>query len=94
MPDYRKGEKVRYKPVGGPESKTSEAVGIIREVATEPTQMTGRNVAASDEEPRYTVSYYFIQCVAGGANWGGKIENARTHKQSAIKESNILGPEE
>lgn len=56
----------------GPESKTSEAVGIIREVATEPTQMTGRNVAASDEEPRYTVSYYFIQCVAGGANWGGK----------------------
>ncbi|KAM0092950.1 hypothetical protein ACP6JD_003564 [Aspergillus fumigatus] len=72
MPDYRKGEKVRYKPVGGPESKTSEAVGIIREVATEPTQMTGRNVAASDEEPRYTVSYYFIQCVAGGANWGGK----------------------
>ncbi|GIK01632.1 hypothetical protein Aspvir_005670 [Aspergillus viridinutans] len=76
MPDYRKGEKVRYKPVGGPESKTSEAVGIIREVSTKPTQMTGRNVAASEDEPRYT------------------IENARTHKQSAIKESNILGPEE
>ncbi|GAQ04271.1 hypothetical protein ALT_1592 [Aspergillus lentulus] len=96
MPDYRKGEKVRYKPVGGPESKTSEAVGIIREVATQPTQMTGRNVAASDEEPRYTVSYYFLQCVAAELTltWGGKIENARTHKQSAIKESNILGPEE
>ncbi|RHZ48012.1 hypothetical protein CDV55_101429 [Aspergillus turcosus] len=52
---YREGEKVHYKPVGGPESKTSESVGVITEVSTQPTEMTGRHVAASEEEPRYTI---------------------------------------
>ncbi|KAI9928974.1 hypothetical protein AWENTII_001359 [Aspergillus wentii] len=73
---YRQGESVRYKPVGGPESKTSESTGVIREVSTSPTQLTGRNVAASEDEPRY------------------EIENLHTHKRSAIKESNIIGPAE
>ncbi|EAW09778.1 DUF2945 domain-containing protein [Aspergillus clavatus NRRL 1] len=76
MPEFRKGDSVRYKPVGGPESHTSETVGVIREVSTKPTQLTGRNVAASEEEPRY------------------EIENSHTHRRSAIKESNILGPAE
>ncbi|BDD57073.1 hypothetical protein MPDQ_007417 [Monascus purpureus] len=76
MPEYRKGDCVRYKPVGGPESKTSESVGIIREVSTQPTMLTGRNVEASSDEPRY------------------EIENRHTHKKSAIKEANILGPAE
>ncbi|KAJ5601734.1 hypothetical protein N7510_011268 [Penicillium lagena] len=76
MPAYRKGESVRYKPVGGRESHTSETVGVIRDVSTHDTSLTGRNVAASADEPRY------------------EIENERTHKRSAIKEANILGPAE
>ncbi|OJJ51683.1 hypothetical protein ASPZODRAFT_127799 [Penicilliopsis zonata CBS 506.65] len=76
MPQFKKGDSVRYKPVGGPESKTSESVGIVREVSTVPTQLTGRNVEASREEPRY------------------EIENSHTHKRSAIKEANIIGPAE
>jgi len=55
MPQFRVGQHVRYKPVGGPDSKTSESTGIIREVITEPGNMTGRNVAASPEEPRYEI---------------------------------------
>lgn len=80
MPEFRKGENVRYKPVGGmaalplallsfskksdelgPESKTSEAFGTIQEVSTENTNLTGRNVEASDDEPRYEVSIYYPQ---------------------------------
>ncbi|PYI10429.1 hypothetical protein BO78DRAFT_453799 [Aspergillus sclerotiicarbonarius CBS 121057] len=76
MPDYATGDTVRYKPIGGPDSKTAEAIGTIREVRTHPGTMTGRNVEASDEMPRY------------------EIENAHTHKRSAIKESSILGPAE
>ncbi|KAJ5105824.1 hypothetical protein NUU61_003171 [Penicillium alfredii] len=76
MPNYRKGERVNYRPVGGPQSNTSESIGVIREVATKSTQLTGRNVEASADEPRY------------------EIENEHTHKRSAIKESNILGPAE
>lgn len=39
----------------GPESHTSDSIGIIREVSTVPTNLTGRNVEASEEEPRYEV---------------------------------------
>lgn len=39
----------------GPESHTSQSVGIIREVSTVPTSLTGRNVEASEDEPRYEV---------------------------------------
>ncbi|RMJ23681.1 hypothetical protein PHISP_05440 [Aspergillus sp. HF37] len=56
MPEFRKGENVRYKPVGGPESKTSEAFGTIQQVSTENTNLTGRNVEASEEEPRYEIA--------------------------------------
>ncbi|KAJ6083146.1 hypothetical protein PENARI_c032G06176 [Penicillium arizonense] len=55
MPSYAKGQKVNYKPVGGAASNTSQSVGIIREVSTGNTNMTGRNVAASDDEPRYEI---------------------------------------
>ena len=40
----------------GPESKTSESAGIIKQVTTEPGVQAGRNVAASEEDPRYEVS--------------------------------------
>lgn len=41
--------------IPGPESHTSQSVGIIREVSTVPTNLTGRNVEASEQEPRYEV---------------------------------------
>lgn len=52
----------------GRESHTSESVGIIREVSTSNTTMTGRQVEATPEEPRYEVrspttkkqSWYFL----------------------------------
>ncbi|KAL1980693.1 hypothetical protein VTN96DRAFT_3643 [Rasamsonia emersonii] len=55
MPQYKVGQEVRYKPVGGPESKTSESVGIVREVITEPGFLTGRHVQASPDTPRYEI---------------------------------------
>ncbi|KAL2004338.1 hypothetical protein VTN02DRAFT_3132 [Thermoascus thermophilus] len=55
MPQYKVGQQVRYKPVGGPASKTSESTGVIREVITEPGQLTGRNVEATPENPRYEI---------------------------------------
>ncbi|KAJ5760868.1 hypothetical protein N7520_008024 [Penicillium odoratum] len=55
MPAFHEGQRVNYKPVGGPNSNTSTSVGIIREVATNPTTLTGRSVAASDKEPRYEI---------------------------------------
>ncbi|BCR85747.1 DUF2945 domain-containing protein [Aspergillus chevalieri] len=53
--EYDEGDVVRYKPVGGPDSKTSEAVGTIRSVATEDQNMTHRNVHASKQNPRYEI---------------------------------------
>lgn len=69
--EYDEGDVVRYKPVGGmpsllstekkdtnntgPDSKTSEAVGTIRGVATEDQNMTHRNIHASEQQPRYEV---------------------------------------
>lgn len=41
--------------IKGPESHTSESVGTIRQVSTTSTNLTGRNVEASKEEPRYEV---------------------------------------
>lgn len=77
----------------GPESKTSEAMGTIQQVSTVNTNLTGRNVEASEEEPRYEVRMSFP------GRWEGsdvrlQIENNRTKKRSAIKESNIIGPAE
>ncbi|KAJ5916380.1 hypothetical protein N7504_000395 [Penicillium tannophilum] len=62
-------------------SNTSASVGIIREIATKPTNLTGRSVVASDEEPRYQLT-------------GLQIENEKTRKSSAVKEANIIGPAE
>ncbi|KAF2275417.1 uncharacterized protein EI97DRAFT_467991 [Westerdykella ornata] len=55
MPQFKQGSSVRYKPVGGPESNTSESVGTIKSILTEHGQQAGRNVAASEEEPRYEI---------------------------------------
>ncbi|KAJ5541455.1 hypothetical protein N7494_006531 [Penicillium frequentans] len=77
MPMFHQGQRVSYKPVGGPDSNTSASVGVIREIATKPTNLTGRSVVASDEEPRYQV-----------------LRTKKTHKSSAVKEANIIGPAE
>lgn len=42
----------------GPASKTSESTGVIREVITQPGELTGRNVEATPENPRYEVRTY------------------------------------
>ncbi|KAI9830584.1 MAG: hypothetical protein M1826_004610 [Phylliscum demangeonii] len=55
MPQYKVGQKVRYKPIGGPDSNTSESTGTIKNVITEPGNMTDRNVDASEESPRYEI---------------------------------------
>ncbi|KAJ5467738.1 hypothetical protein N7475_005490 [Penicillium sp. IBT 31633x] len=47
MPQYKEGDKVSYKPVGGPNSRTSSSVGVVRET------MSGRS--ASDNETRYKI---------------------------------------
>lgn len=39
----------------GPDSNTSESVGTVKGVLTEPGNQAGRNVGASDEQPRYEV---------------------------------------
>ncbi|DAA79200.1 TPA_exp: hypothetical protein A8136_2985 [Trichophyton benhamiae CBS 112371] len=55
MPQYRQGQNVLYKPVGGPESQTSESVGCIMSVLTQPGTQAGRNVDASRSHPRYEI---------------------------------------
>ncbi|PYI24187.1 hypothetical protein BO99DRAFT_439501 [Aspergillus violaceofuscus CBS 115571] len=52
---YSNGQAIRYKPVGGPNSNTSESVGTIKGVLTEPGMQADRNVDASEENPRYEV---------------------------------------
>ncbi|KAM5493161.1 hypothetical protein McaMca56_006801 [Microsporum canis] len=78
MPQYRQGQNVRYKPVGGPDSNTSESIGCIMSVLTEPGTQAGRNVDASKSNPRYEVRY------------GLKVENQNTGKSTTIYEANIL----
>lgn len=82
MPQYKEGQTVRYKPVGGmysysplctlhsshpsgpllrleiplgPDSNTSESTGVVKSVLTEPGNQAGRNVQASEDDPRYEV---------------------------------------
>ena len=54
-PQYQKGQTVRYKPVGGPDSNTSESTGKITDVLTEPGVQAERNVQASEDRPRYEI---------------------------------------
>ncbi|KAI0386195.1 hypothetical protein F5Y04DRAFT_289906 [Hypomontagnella monticulosa] len=55
MPQYKNGQSVRYKPVGGPDSNTSESTGKITGVLTEPGVQADRNVQASPDDPRYEI---------------------------------------
>ena len=48
-------------PYQGPDSNTSESVGVILSVLTEPGVQADRNVNASEEDPRYEVSNNSIQ---------------------------------
>lgn len=58
MVQYKTGQTVRYKPVGGPGSNTSESTGRITDVLTKPGVQADRNVQASADEPRYEVCMY------------------------------------
>ncbi|UDD62817.1 hypothetical protein AFCA_010120 [Aspergillus flavus] len=42
-------------PMQGPDSRTSESVGTIQSVLTEPGNQAGRHVDASEENPRYEI---------------------------------------
>ncbi|KAI0971776.1 hypothetical protein F4678DRAFT_479210 [Xylaria arbuscula] len=55
MAKYSEGQIVRYKPVGGPDSNSSESTGVITNVLTEPGRQADRNVQASAREPRYEI---------------------------------------
>ncbi|KAF3483187.1 uncharacterized protein GIQ15_02511 [Arthroderma uncinatum] len=55
MPQFRPGQSIVYRPVGGPDSMTSDTIGTITGVLTHDGKQAGRNVAASDDEPRYEV---------------------------------------
>ncbi|KAJ7444723.1 hypothetical protein FB451DRAFT_1056188 [Mycena latifolia] len=82
MPQYKKGQTVRYKPVGelttffSLQANTSETVGTIQDVLTEPGVQSDPNVNASEANPRY------------------EIQNSNTSKMTTIYEQNILGLEE
>lgn len=104
MAQYKTGQSVRYKPVGGPDSNTSESTGKITGVLTQPGVQADRNVQASREEPRYEVSlpptylptYDIVPCRIGEVPladaWGNtKIQNDNTGKLTAVYEKNILG---
>ncbi|KAJ3526183.1 hypothetical protein NMY22_g10272 [Coprinellus aureogranulatus] len=54
-PQFKVGETVRYKPVGGRDSNTSESTGIIRDCITEPGRQADRNVNANEDNPRYEI---------------------------------------
>ncbi|PYH91844.1 hypothetical protein BO71DRAFT_384700 [Aspergillus ellipticus CBS 707.79] len=86
MPDYAEGDTVRYKPIGGPASKTAEAIGIIREVIPQATTTTASGTATTTGRSSGTAT--------GGEVLRYGIENSHTHKRSTIKESSILGPAE
>lgn len=52
-------------PLAGPESNTPTSVGTIMSVATEPRRISGHNVQASEEDPRYEVRITllpFVRC--------------------------------
>ncbi|KAB8071735.1 hypothetical protein BDV29DRAFT_159232 [Aspergillus leporis] len=55
MPQYRNGQSVHYKPIGGPDSKTPESIGTIKSVLTNSGNQAGRNVDASEDNPRYEI---------------------------------------
>ncbi|KMU86591.1 hypothetical protein CIHG_04379 [Coccidioides immitis H538.4] len=53
MPRFSEGQNVRYKPVG-------EHSPLILSVTTQPTRRAGRNIAASEADPRYQASYTYV----------------------------------
>ncbi|KAJ5887871.1 hypothetical protein N7495_007912 [Penicillium taxi] len=55
MAIYKEGDRVSYKPVGGPNSNTSASTGIIRGVTTTLTTLSGRSMTAMEQEPRYQI---------------------------------------
>ncbi|KAI1457090.1 hypothetical protein F4805DRAFT_458041 [Annulohypoxylon moriforme] len=100
MVQYKTGQSVRYKPVGGPDSNTSESTGRITDVLTKPGVQADRNVQASADEPRYEArissisSPYFSSYSFRGnysLHWNLSIQNDNTGKLTTVYEKNILG---
>ncbi|KAJ9644057.1 hypothetical protein H2201_004426 [Coniosporium apollinis] len=52
---YQEGDRVSYKPVGGPDSNTSISTGIILSVLKQDTEMDGRTMHASENHVRYEI---------------------------------------
>ncbi|KAI9027775.1 hypothetical protein DFJ74DRAFT_502736 [Hyaloraphidium curvatum] len=50
--EIKVGDRVEYHAVEG---GTQTSTGVIKEIVTEPTNVTGRNVKASEDEPRYVI---------------------------------------
>ncbi|RXW23111.1 hypothetical protein EST38_g2748 [Candolleomyces aberdarensis] len=57
-PQYQKGDSVKYKPIGGPDSNTPESFGEVKDVLTEPGRQADRNVQASEDNPRYEIQNF------------------------------------
>ena len=49
MTEFKPGDKVKWKSHGG------EAVGHVERKITEETELAGRKVSASEDEPQYLV---------------------------------------
>jgi hypothetical protein len=86
MYQFKEGDKVNYKPVGGMmnfiynvyihEPQANQATTGANSKTNKSVGVIREITTASDNEPRY------------------RIENMNTHKSSSIKEGNIEGPAE
>ncbi|KAI1448274.1 hypothetical protein F5Y02DRAFT_415004 [Annulohypoxylon stygium] len=90
MVQYKTGQTVRYKPVGGPGSNTSESTGRITDVLTKPGVQADRNVQASADEPRYEYNDRGAD-VNAIMRRNKQIQNDNTGKRTTVYEKNILG---
>ncbi|KAI1267233.1 hypothetical protein F5Y18DRAFT_425076 [Xylariaceae sp. FL1019] len=95
-PKYKEGETVRYKPVGGRASNTSESTGKITDVLTEPgvsticfDPKTYRRLGRSKVQHITRIGDQNVNASADQPRY--EIVNDNTGKMSSIYESNILG---
>ncbi|BDD54886.1 hypothetical protein MAP00_000459 [Monascus purpureus] len=84
MPLYRTGQSVIYKPVGGRESHTSQSIGTVKSVLTEPGVQAHRNVYASEDDPRYEFWLVPGNTPQGYKNGRFYIERYATERQHYV----------
>ncbi|KAJ3368886.1 hypothetical protein GGF31_006021 [Allomyces arbusculus] len=76
----RVGDHVRYRPVGGGDSNTTESQGVVEEIVTEEKHVGTVNVHATPEMPRVAirndhtdkVTAYRPENILGRVEEGGK----------------------